>query len=131
MLSDREKFARLERALQWAGPTHRVSDVVERIKDNKAKFYTNGPGVIVAEMEQYPLVKVVRFWLIAGELKACLALEDEVLADGLAHGCEVAVAAGRRGWGKVAAPTGWRLHSWNFAKPLTRDFWRPGCEGSA
>lgn len=125
-LDPSEKLARLERALSWGGPTHTVADVVQRVRDGRASWWEsdNGDGIIVTEAEQFPLVKVLRYWLIAGDLKECLALEDRINREAVANGCEVAVAAGRKGWLRAAAPIGWRLHSYNYVKPLTLDFWR-------
>ena len=118
-LTGAEKLDRMERSLLWGGPTHRISDMMELIKQGKAQIWERGDGVIVTEITAYPLVKVVNFWLIFGELHDCLALEDTIIAWALEHGCTVAIASGRRGWGRAAAPTGWRLRGYNFFKPLT------------
>jgi hypothetical protein len=122
-LSDDEKLARLEKALQYGGPTHRVSDVVQLINDKKAQWWSAGDGCIVTEVLTYPLFKAINYWLICGELRDCLALEEQINTAAIGHGCEVALAAGRRGWGRVAAPTGWRPHGYTFWKPLTRELW--------
>lgn len=121
MLSDEEKRARFEASLRYGGGTHSVEDVLAMVRDGRAQFWPrdgSGDGNIVTELVQYPRFKAINFWLISGCLHDCLALEDEVLEFGRAEGCTVATAAGRRGWGRVAAPTGWRLHSYQFWKPL-------------
>ena len=126
-MTQEERIARLERALMWTGPTHTVADVMQLVGEHKAKFYTNGDGMIVAEMLQFPRLRAVNFWLIAGELKACLALEDEILEEARGNGCDVAIATGRKGWGRVAAPTGWRPHAYTFWKPLgDKPLWHRG-----
>ena len=110
----------MERALAWGGPTHRLSDVAELIRDGKAQWWSNGDGMIVTEVHAAPLRKDIHFWLIAGKLKACLDLEYDILPWAVEQGCTMATATGRRGWGRVAAPTGWR--EWrcpNFYKELT------------
>jgi hypothetical protein len=63
-------------------------------------------------------MKAVHFWLISGDLKDCLALEDDILPWAREQGCSVATATGRLGWGRVAAPTGWRKHRYTFVKDL-------------
>jgi hypothetical protein len=113
-----EKLARLQRALEWGGGTHSIGDVVDLIKEGRAQLWENEAGVIVSEIEEYPQMKAVRFWLIAGELKHCLALEDDILADAIERGCTKAVAMGRKGWGRAAAPTGWVPWLPSFHKPL-------------
>jgi hypothetical protein len=117
-LTGAEKAARLQLALDYGGATHRLTDVVDMLQDGRARLFENDGGVIIAELERFPLLNAVRFWLIAGELQACLALQDEVIAWGRTEGCSIATATGRRGWGRVAAPTGWREWHRNFIRRL-------------
>lgn len=77
-MTDDERRARMEKALQYGGGTHGIDDVVQLVKQNRAQFWSNGDGCIVTEVEQYPLLTMVRYWLIFGELKDCLALEDQI-----------------------------------------------------
>ena len=113
-----EKAHRLQKALEYGGGTHRLDDVVRMLKAGEARLWENEGGVIVTEVEQYPLLRTVRFWLIAGELKQCLALEDQINEWAIGEGCSVATAMGRKGWGRVAAPTGWRPYLPTFYKKL-------------
>ena len=117
-LSGAEKARRLQRALEFGGNTHRLDDVVQLLKDGKAKLFENEGGVIVSEINIFPQFRAVNFWLLAGELHDVLALEDDVLAWGLDQGCTIATAAGRKGWGRVSAKTGWRPHMPTFYKRL-------------
>jgi hypothetical protein len=117
-LSDAEKLARLEKALAYAGPTHRVADVVALIKAGRAQWWDQDDGAIVTEIHDYPLRRDIHYWTISGVLGDCLALEDRINAWAVEQGCTVATAAGRKGWGRVAAPTGWREHFPNFWRPL-------------
>jgi len=118
MLTDAQKRERLEKALVCGGPTHRVEDVVDLIRMGKAQMWERGDGCIVTEVHTFPLFQAVHFWLISGELRDCLALEHDILPWAIENGCTVATACGRRGWGRVAAPTGWREFYPNFIKPL-------------
>lgn len=117
-MTESERRARFERALAWGGNTHTVEDVAASIRDQRAQFWSNGDGMIVTEVERFPQFTAVRYWLIAGELRACLDLEPAIEGWARGEGCTVAMASGRRGWGRVAAPTGWRLHGYQFWKPL-------------
>lgn len=117
-LSGAEKARRLQRALEFGGGTHRLDDVVQLLKDGKAKLFENEGGVIVSEINTFPQFRAVNFWLLAGELRDVLALEDDVLAWGLDQGCTIATAAGRKGWGRVSAKTGWKPHMPTFYKRL-------------
>lgn len=118
-LSCAEKRARLEKALAYGGGTHTVDDVVKLVADGRAQFWANEDGAIITEVHNFPRLKAVNFWLISGELRDCLALEDDVLAWAKNEGCTVATATGRKGWGRVAAPTGWRPHMYTFYKVLS------------
>jgi hypothetical protein len=118
-LSGAEKAHRLQKALTYGGhATHRLDDVVRLLRAGDAQLWEHGDGCIVTELNQYPLLKAVRYWLIFGELKQCLALEYQINEWALGEGCSVAFASGRPGWGRVAAPTGWRPYLPAFYKPL-------------
>ncbi len=117
-MTEDERRARMERALQWGGPTHRLSDIAALIREGKAQWWSNGDGCIVTEIERFPLLSVVRYWLIFGELKQCLALEDQINEWAIGEGCTMAVATGRKGWGRAAAGTGWKPWLPNFHKRL-------------
>ena len=126
-MTEDERRARMERALLWGGPTHRLSDIADLIKAGKAQWWSGADGMIVTEIHDFPLLKACHFWLIAGELHDCLALESDILPWAIENGCTVATACGRKGWGRVAAPTGWRPFHPNFWKPLVDgiDYGRP------
>ena len=118
MLTGEEKLRRLQRALDYAGNTHRIEDVIALIKAGKAQWWDNGDGCIVTEVHTYPLRRDVHYWLIFGGLKDCLALEPEINAWAITQGCTMATATGRKGWGRAAGPTGWREWWPNFYRPL-------------
>lgn len=117
-LTDEEKRARLAKALVYGGSTHTVADVAALVKAGKAQFWQYGDGTIITEIHDYPLRKHVHYWLISGVLKDCLALEHEINPWAIEQGCTVATATGRPGWGRVAAPTGWKPWWPNFHKIL-------------
>jgi hypothetical protein len=119
-LPSSEKLARLQKALHYGGDTHSLSDLIGVLHSGEAKLIENPDAVIIAEMHRFPQFSAVHFWLIAGVLRECLALEDEVLAWGVENGATVATACGRRGWGRVAAATGWREWHPNFIRPITQ-----------
>jgi predicted glycosyltransferase len=119
-MTGEEKLRRLQKALDLAGPTHRLTDVVERIKDHRAQIWEHGDGCIVTELHEYPLAKAVHYWLVSGVLKDCLALEHDINTWANEQGCTLATACGRRGWGRALEPLGWgeRPGHVNFYKRL-------------
>lgn len=108
-MTGEEKIRRLMRALEYGGNTHSVGDIIELLKSGHARLFENEDGCIIAEMHHYPQYKAVHFWLLFGELRHILALEHEVLPWGIEQGASIATACGRPGWGRAAAPTGWRV----------------------
>jgi hypothetical protein len=113
-----EKAHRLQQALESGGPTHRLDDVVALIKDGRAKLWERGDGVVVTEINHFPLCRAVNYWLAAGTLRDCLSLQAEIDPWAIENGCTVATLSGRRGWGRAAGADGWRVHMTSFCKPL-------------
>lgn len=118
MLSSEEKLRRLQKALEYGGPTHSISDLIGLLHAGKAQLWERGDGCIVTEIHEFPLLKAIHFWLISGTIKDCLALEHDINPWAIEQGCTIATACGRKGWGRVSAPTGWREWYPNFWKPL-------------
>ena len=106
MLTTEEKFARWAKALDYGGNTHRIADVVALLQAGRAHLHEAGDGIIVTEFHEFPLFKAVHYWLIFGHLRDCLALEHHINPWAIEQGATIATACGRRGWGRVAAPTG-------------------------
>jgi len=97
----------LVEALEHAGGTHTIEDVLDQIRRGTAQIWTNEDACIVSEVHDYPRKRVLNFWLATGALPAVIALSREVLAWGKRNGCESATLTGRRGWEKVLATEGW------------------------
>ena len=109
---------RLQEALNRGG-THTLDDVTALLKSGKAQWHSNGNGCIVTEIENFPLVKAVRFWLIAGDLDACAELAPSVEQWAIREGCTVGLATGRPGWAKVVPALGWEPRGMEWKKSLT------------
>jgi hypothetical protein len=63
-----EKVRRFEKALAYAGNTHDVSDVLDRIGQQKAVCWTHGDSVVVTEVLSFPSRRVCTDWIVAGTL---------------------------------------------------------------
>lgn len=120
MLSDEEKRARFEASLRYGGNTHCVEDVVQLVRDGRAQYWSNGDGTIITELNTFPNLKTCHYWIITGALPDCLALDADISEWARREGCSLATASGRKGWGRVAAPYGWRPHMQTFIKDLRR-----------
>lgn len=111
---------RIEQALARAGHTHDFwRDVVPRLQDGRAQWWGgNGRGVVITEIQRLPQFDVLNYWLVAGELQACLDLQPEIDRWARLQGCRRAIATGRRGWLKILPQYGWRPYGIAFAKGL-------------
>lgn len=117
-MTDAEAKRRLELTLAQAGNTHSIADLVTMLEEQRARLFHYRDGYVVAEINRYPRLSAVNYWLIWGALKDCLALEHEVGPWAIEQGCTVATAMGRPGWLRAAGPTGWRLHGYAYGKEL-------------
>src|SRR5262252_1420918 len=98
MLTKAEKriLDRLDKALALAGHTHRFhEDVVPLLLEGKAQYWQHGQGVIVTELYEYPRLKQINFWLVAGKLDDTVALVPEIEAWARSQGATRAVGIGR------------------------------------
>ena len=110
---------RLARACELSG-THSLADVAATIKAGHAQWWCNGDGAAVTEIQDFPQVRLLNYWLVAGELRACLRMQPRIDAWAMEQGCTAAIARGRWQWGNVGRPYGWEADSVLFKKPLIR-----------
>ena len=122
MLTNDEKMHRFKRALSMAGNTHDVSDVLDRIGQQKAVCWTNGDSVVVTEVIVSPRVRALNYWLVCGDLHECAALQPAIDAWGLSEGCSIATAIGRMGWlrlSRTSLGSDWKPQGVKFVRELT------------
>ena len=120
-MTDAERLCRFERALAFAGNTHTVADVMNKVRENRAKCWPNGDSVVVTEVLVFPQLRACNYWIVSGNLHECAELQPEIDAWARREGCSVATATGRMGWLRLArTPLGeaWRPRGISFAKSL-------------
>jgi len=88
----------IEAALEYSGGTHTVDDVAREIIAGKLQLWPGRQSAIVTEIEVYPRMKVIHFFLAGGDLAELQEMTPKIEAWGKAHGCSRASLAGRRGW---------------------------------
>jgi hypothetical protein len=96
----------IEKALALAG-THDMDDLLRRILSGKAKLWVEDEAFIVTEIHEYPLQKVLRFWIATGDLDDCMKLRGKIEKWGKEQGCTLAMTYARRGWTKPLRVEGW------------------------
>jgi hypothetical protein len=120
-LTNEQKVRRFEKALAQAGNTHSISDVMQRIEQNRACCWTNGDSVVVTEVLMFPRLRAVNYWLVSGKLQECAALQPDIDAWAVSEGCSVATATGRMGWLRLSETplgAGWKPAGVKFCKEL-------------
>lgn len=100
------------------GGTHTLGDVANAIKAGAAQWWCNGDGAAVTEIQDWPLVRVLNYWIVAGRLRDCLRMQPEIEQWAMAQGCTIATARGRPQWAATVRPYGWEMDSVQFRKPL-------------
>lgn len=88
-------------ALEYAGGTHTEEDVLGAVLGNRAHLWPGKNSAIVTEIETYPRVKVINFWLVGGDLEEVKEMQGPILKWAKKIGCSRAAACGRRGWERV------------------------------
>ena len=78
MLTDDQKRDRLQKALLWSGPTHTIEDVLAQHEKGQLAIWARGDGIIVTEHVNYPQLKACNYFLVAGALGDCLAMQGEI-----------------------------------------------------
>lgn len=111
--------ARLQRALDHAGNTHTIDDVLAAIERRDAQVWTAPNSLIVTELVSYPRLTSLRYWLGAGDLHEVLSLHPEIETWARRNGCTRAEGLGRRGWERVMGNRGWRHAGAWMVKDLT------------
>lgn len=122
-MTSAEKIARFEKALAQGGGTHNVADVMQRLEERKAECFPSPSrdSLIITEVLQFPRLRACNYWIVAGHLHECAALQPEIDEWARGEGCSVATATGRMGWLRLSqTPFGadWKPAGVKFVKDL-------------
>jgi hypothetical protein len=78
--------------------------------------------VVITSFVQYPHVKRVLFYLVAGDkIDETLYLHDEIIKDAVYHKCSEIEIFGRRGWIKKLKSLGYKLEYVAMSAKIDRD----------
>jgi hypothetical protein len=86
-------------ALEYAGGTHDIEHIREAVLRGDLQLWAGNGSAIVTEIENYPRMRVLNFFLAGGNLE-----ELELMTPGIEQwakekwGCSAAKLAGRQGW---------------------------------
>jgi hypothetical protein len=108
---------RLERALALTD-THTLADIVQLARDRRAQIWEADDALIVTELKDYPLRRVLRYWCAAGTMDSVRALQPRIETWARENGANRADAIGRRGWERVADRERWKRVAGYWRKEL-------------
>lgn len=88
-------------ALQSAGDTHSVEDVMLLVAGGDYQFWPGQHSAVVTTVIEYPRLKELFFWLAGGDLDELQQMHRDIEAWGREQGCTRATLAGRPGWART------------------------------
>jgi len=97
----------LEAAIERAGGTHTLSDVVQSVVEGKMQFWPAPRGCAVTEIIKYPQKKVLHIFLAGGDMDQILDMDSSAVEFAKMNGCTGISIAGRRGWKRVLKNKGY------------------------
>lgn len=109
IIPEPEWFAEWERCRGWiepaldaAGNTHTIEDVLQAVLRGDAHFWPGKRAAAVTEITQYPRARAMNIWLAGGNLREIVRIERSIEQWAKALGCDRVTCAGRPGWGRFA-----------------------------
>lgn len=90
----------IEDALEYAGGSHTLQDVMLAVAEGKAQFFPLDKSAIVTEIVDYPQKAMCRIWLAGGDLDELIDAEVALGAWAKTQGCDGMEIIGRRGWSR-------------------------------
>lgn len=90
----------IEDALEYAGGSHTLQDVMLAVSEGKAQFFPLDKSAIVTEIVDYPQKAMCRIWLAGGDLDELIDAEVALGAWAKTQGCDGMEIIGRRGWSR-------------------------------
>lgn len=118
MSEDRSQWIRcrhwIEAALPYARGTHTIEDIEAGIESGQFVFWAGRRSAIITEILHYPRKRVLHYFLIGGDLRELVEfMEPRITAWAKENGCSAVSGAGRAGFERVFAKSGfepaWRV----------------------
>jgi len=88
-------------ALEYAGGSHTVGDVLQSVMSGKAQFFPLRKSAIITEVVDYPQKTMCRIWLAGGNLEELMEAEKVVADWAKTQGCAGMEIVGRKGWSRT------------------------------
>lgn len=113
-----ELAPQLQEALALGGDTHTIDDVLQALVENKAMAWLGERCICITTIEVHPRKRVLRYWLVAGDMEELLTMRPGVEAYGRGMNCDQVIESGRDGWARVLKDQGYQKACVVVAKEL-------------
>lgn len=90
-------------AAELGGGTHTEKDVLDLIIFGRAFLWVMGDSGILCEFEDFPQMRICRYWVAGGDLETLLPMEANIEAWARSFGATRMEIVGRAGWQKKLA----------------------------
>ena len=87
--------------------THTEDDVLAMILQGRLKLLREGTSGVLVEVVEYPRLKALHCFLVAGNMDEVLRIEEGLPKLARSLGCSRITACGRHGWSRVLPNHGW------------------------
>ncbi len=106
MIDDFRKY--IEAALEYSGGTHDFEDVKRGIIEGRMQLWPGTQSAAVTEVVKYDKKKVLHIFLAGGDMEELIDMIDSAAKWGRTQGCTSLTMAGRKGWERALAPSGFK-----------------------
>lgn len=100
-------------------PTHSIEDIWHGIITQQFQLWPTEKSVLITELVQYPLLKNLRVFIVAGDKEEILSVEPYLVEYAKAQGCSyVEFGGGRIGWERIGKKLGYKVVCPVMVKPV-------------
>ena len=86
------------RSVEIGCGTHTENDVIDMLVFGRAFLWANGKSALLCEFEDYPQMRVCRYWIGGGDKHELMAMKEATEAWARANGATRMEIVGRAGW---------------------------------
>ena len=108
----------LQDALDLAGGTHTMEDIVAGIQLGHFHFWPGRQSAAITEVHQFPRARFLNIFLAGGELHELLEMEPFFASWGAHLGCYRVTLTGRPGWERALKSKGWQRVAVVLFRPI-------------
>lgn len=95
----------IEAALEYAGGTHTVDDVLTDIRAGRLQLWPAPGSALVTEIVDYPQKRILNCFLAGGNLVELEIMAPVIEDFARSQGCTAVTLVGRRGWERTFLAT--------------------------